>query len=518
MGSKKRQVVGYHYYFGIHMGVCRGPIDELVEIQVGEKVVWQGSVTAKTTWIVDQPTIFGGDDGEGGISGGVTAFFGNSTQFVDPSTSATAYITSSGKPGWRTVYNEYAMRVTLLGKAAADAGAPLPGYRGTFTVFYDGMVCSGSPYPKPWKFRVRRASSAFQPGLAAVWMSRPLATGEVADANIKAMNPAHIIYECLTNREWGRGLPSSAIDLPSFTAAASRLVSEGFGLCLKWSRRDTIEAFVQNVLEHINATIYTDRQTALIKLSLVRADYVASELPLFDAENGLQAITEATVAAMHSSVNEVRVDYVDPITGQTRSVAVDNLANVQASAGAYHSMKKDYPGIPTEALARRVAQRELRVYGSTLRRFSIVLDRRAWNIAPGAAIRIQDVPRGIPDTVVRVGAIDYGSMTDGKIKMSVVQDVFALPTTSFTGTEPPQWAPINNNPCVGRHRVFEVPYGLLAATMDASQLDYVVPEAGYVGAIMEQGRPTNAGFRMMVKSGAPAVDENPPNNDHLCSI
>ena len=26
-------VVGYRYLFGIHMGVCRGPVDEIVEIR-----------------------------------------------------------------------------------------------------------------------------------------------------------------------------------------------------------------------------------------------------------------------------------------------------------------------------------------------------------------------------------------------------------------------------------------------------------------------------------------------------
>ncbi len=30
--------VGFRYLFGIHMGLSRGPVDEIVEIKVGEKV------------------------------------------------------------------------------------------------------------------------------------------------------------------------------------------------------------------------------------------------------------------------------------------------------------------------------------------------------------------------------------------------------------------------------------------------------------------------------------------------
>ena len=39
-GGSTDYVAGYRYLFGIHMGVCRGPIDELVEIRVGDRTAW----------------------------------------------------------------------------------------------------------------------------------------------------------------------------------------------------------------------------------------------------------------------------------------------------------------------------------------------------------------------------------------------------------------------------------------------------------------------------------------------
>ena len=98
------------------------------------------------------------------------------------------------------------------------------------------------------------------------------------------MNPAHIIRECLTNRDWGLGY--SAVEIgASFTAAADTLFAEGFGLSLIWQQDSSIEEFIASVLDHIDATLFIDRRTGLWELKLIRADYVAANLPLFDESN-----------------------------------------------------------------------------------------------------------------------------------------------------------------------------------------------------------------------------------------
>jgi hypothetical protein len=40
------------------------------------------------------------------------------------------------------------------------------------------------------------------------------------------MNPAHIIYECATNPDWGRGLPRELVDNISFASAANVLYTK----------------------------------------------------------------------------------------------------------------------------------------------------------------------------------------------------------------------------------------------------------------------------------------------------
>ena len=697
------QTTGYRYYFGIHMGLGRGPVDEIVQIKVGDKTAWQGFIRENADVAIDQYNLFGGEGKEGGIQGSLQVMMGESTQTA-----------SSG----------------LLGML----GAPLPGFRRMVTAFFDGLVAMNNPYPKPWKFRMRRTlkgwdGPVFESGLARIvygadsiklpapglllrfdgapgsttivdemgsvvsntfvtiagspakfgtsgyfnnllnpahvisveqtddrnvfgsgdftidaWVyplslagnctvierriatlpldgtwrfsltsfqhlgsgisslsytppalnqwsllsvSRvsgvvrifvngqkraegyfpfnftteqsirvgrsddgstdhfkgymdevrllkgvglyvndfdiptapfPTTATEAHLGSIVAMNPAHIIYECLTNREWGRGFDSSLLNTTSFTACAQALYDENFGLCLKWSRSDSIESFVQSVLDHIGATLFTSRRTGLITLKLIRNDYVQSELPLFDAESGLLRITESTVSAQGSGVNQVEVTYHDPLSDEDLVVKVDNIAAIQTSNGNVNKLSKQYTGLPTAALALRIAQRDLRAASTSLRRFTMVLDRRGRSIEPGSVIRIRDASRGIPETVVRVGRIDDGTITSGEITVTALQDVFALPVSSYGTSVENTWAPPNNTPCLDIHRVIEMPYFMVNRTTSAADLALIDPAAGFIGTMVAEGQSMNVGHKIAVRDSAPTAEDYPLATSQYCGF
>jgi hypothetical protein len=69
------------------------------------------------------------------------------------------------------------------------------------------------------------------------------------------MNPAHIIRECLTDPDWGMGYPEDDIDEPTFITAANTLFDEQMGISILWDRENTLEAFVQDIARHIDATV-----------------------------------------------------------------------------------------------------------------------------------------------------------------------------------------------------------------------------------------------------------------------
>jgi hypothetical protein len=635
-------IAGFRYFFDIHMGMSRGPVDELMEIRVGDRPAWRGSSVDNTAIVINAPELFGGEDGEGGVQGTFLPLFGAPTQTA-PSAMETILAT------------------------------PMPGFRRRMTAFFSGMISAMNPYPKPWKFKVRRTTAGWDgdpwyPEKGTIELRRLVSVGEVPefpgeglvtetvtttvsgiatletlpviptsgggdsdsgfisptpwgfraytipielpgnatlvltggegsapvgevyrisyggwyDPNsgyaptkellyhglewvviggnklainpestgvnnlpdslpypiyfthsyvfsytpptneapnlriIKAMNPAHIIYECLTNREWGRGLPRSRFDDAVWRLAADQLWEEQFGLCIRWTRQQGISEFVKTILDHIGAVIYTDRKTSLIRLRLIRADYDRATVPLFDTTSGLLEINEAPVSAPGPMTNEVKVTYRDPITDEDRVVRAVNLATLRASGGEINSSSKNFPGLPTQELADRVAKRELRASSTTLRRFSLTFDRRASAIVPGGVIRIQDYARNIPDTVIRIATVDYGSPKDGKIKVQAVQDVFGLPVRGFAALPPPTWTPPNRQPCVGQMTVFELPYRSIYRRLTAAEFSFVPEEVGYIGVALAEGQPLNASYDIAVRPGLPVPEDTPSSTGSYC--
>ncbi len=587
-------VIGYRYYFDIHMGVGRGPHDELIEVRIGDKAAWRGSVTTNTQVTIDAGNLFGGDKQEGGVAGTLDVLMGGPTQ-IAPSSMTSVF------------------------------GAQ-PGFRRMMTLFFSGQISANNPYPKRWAFRTRRVlqgwdGDVWYPETAVINLTRTVSEAEISvpsgtssvefseiingsqrgsgtytlklggltgtvtavslvqdyyaanddsgysytetltegvdytvsgnvitflaavdpatmfvyttvkytatvtlagagegglgDTLIKAMNPAHVIYEALTNREWGRGLSRTKLNDDAFRLAADVLLAEGFGFCRRWSRRDEIQVFIQSVLDQIGAVLYEDR-SGLLTLRLIRDDYKQTALTLFDSENGLLEISEATVSAPTKMINEVRVTYRDPVTNEDRVVRASNLAALQASGGSINVLSKEYPGIPTAEIASRVAKRDLKASAPGLRRFSLTLDRRGYSLYPGGVVRIQDLQRNIPDMVLRIATIDYGTLRDGKIKVTAVQDVFGTPIQGFTVIGPPTWTPPNSKPCVGDYKLYELPYRTLYRRLSTADFNVVEDTSAYLGLALQQGNPLNLSTDVAVRSGSPEVEDDPPDDSYYC--
>lgn len=425
MGKGKSQTIGYHYLFDILFGLGRGPLDEVCQIKVGDKPAWIGSVTESGSDSINAPDLFGGEKKEGGIQGPFRVFMGEADQVL-PGAGPTA---SLGKP----------TNSITLPDVKASIGGLVSEFRGVATFWFSGLVCSMNPYPKEWKFRVRRALKG--------WMNDdcwyPAKARVILNGTIYAMNGAHIIYECLTNKSWGRGLPTSFVDggnNSTFVGAANTLCSELFGLCFLWQRKEDVDAFINVVLDHIGGMLYLDRETGKMCLRLIRGDYSLDDLPIFTPSSGLLDITEDDSSSQDTAFNEVIAIGHDPVTDNDIQVRVHNLAARQ-SQGASNADDKNYPGIPTKTLLLRAAQRDLRAHASGLKKFTVILDRRAYKLTPGMCFRIQDPRRGIADMVLRASIIIESEVKDGRITVKAMQDVYGMPDTSFVTPVDGSWEP-----------------------------------------------------------------------------
>lgn len=475
MGKFKKATAGYSYYMGLHMGIGRGPIDELMEIEVGGRTAWRGSVKESSFFRIRAENLFGGKKAEGGIEGGFELYMGDKDQVVSDKLKS------------------------MLG------GGSQPEFRGVATGYFDGLVSAMNPYPKAWRFKIRRILKGWDGG---VWYPEKAVielTGhddEGKEYPIKAMNPAHVIYECMTNRDWGRGISRDLLFDSEFRKVADTLFEEGFGICIAWRRQDTLESFIQNILNHISGVLYVDKFTGTFKLKLLRNDYDADNLPVYGFESGLLQIEEATNGAIHGLMNECVVKWFNPIVGKESQVRAQNLALIQTS-GAIKSDTFTYEGVPTAKLATIIAERDLRVASTNVRRFTLVCDRRAWRVQPGDVLKISDPKtRGLESVIVRVADTEESKQSDGQIRLSCVQDTFSFDLNTFTGVQDPSFPKPNLNPVPARRLVYEATYAELSSLFPLGEFEAIKPSFGYLRAQAEKGSPVTMAFEMHVQNPA----------------
>lgn len=491
MGGKgsKSVTVGYKYFWDIQAGLGRGPVNEIVAITADKKTVFagtEGQISGNTSVYIDKRDLFGGDDtgGEGGIRGTLDIMMGEQDQVMPPS-----------------VLN------LLTGL--------VPGFRGMVTTFFSGLISCYSASPKPWSYRVRRTDKGWDknevwyPEKALVLLENSqaqlddeskLTPEQVANLRrIHAMNPAHILVECATNRDWGRGLSlADDMDLDSYRIAADRLYDEQFGMCFRYNRQDSLDTFVQQVLDHVGAVQYGDLETGKMTLKLLRDDYVVNDLPLFTYDNGIIGVQDDDSSSADTASNEVTVTYHDPVTNSDGEVKAQNLGSIQ-SVGLISSTV-EYRAIPTHDLAARVAQRDLEMGAAGLTRLVIQFDRRGGILKPGSVFRVSLPDRNIVNMVLRVGQISEGE--DGALKLTVVQDVFGLPSTSYSsGEQPGGWTPPDQSARpVTDMQLVELPYVVLASTVSESELAYIKPGSGFVGIMASA--PTSLSINYQIQSRA----------------
>lgn len=375
--------IGYKYSLGLHLACCFGPIDEVTQIEIGDKVAWSGSITASSSASIDEPELFGGKSGEGGVVGTFDVAMGEAAQLA----------------------NDYLV---------ANVEAPVPAYRGTTAIVWRGGYLGNSQYIKPWRITGRRVLAGWQND--DPWYP---AAAEIG----RGMNPAHIIVQCLTDPEWGAGHALSRVDDVSFMAAADTLKAEGFGLSLLWTGDGLVDDFINEVLQHIAGVLYFDPYTAKFGLRLFRGDYVPADLDHYTAAD-IQAVSRLERRAWGETVNEITLGYTDPSTRKTTAVTVHDLANI-ASQGARLAEQILLPGITSTDLAQTVAMRELAARSTPLASMTLVGLRAFWTKRPGDVFRIDFPARDISEMIVRVLEVRGGTLENGAITLEVIEDIYA---------------------------------------------------------------------------------------------
>jgi len=237
------------------------------------------------------------------------------------------------------------------------------------------------------------------------------------------MNPAHIIRECMTNTVWGLGLPVTSLDDASFTAAAETLYSERFGLSMMWMTQSSVEEFVGEVIDHIQAAFYVNPKNGKWTLKLIRDDYDVNTLLVFDRSNCIVDTFKRRTPA--EVTNEINVTWTNPINEEEEIVSGQNLGSIVANGGEIVTDNRNYYGVRRADLAAQLVARDLAASTSPLATAEIVTDRTGWDLVPGQVIKFTSEEHGATNLLMRVMKVNYGRPGNSEIKVSLTEDVFS---------------------------------------------------------------------------------------------
>ncbi|ARB11093.1 structural protein [Pseudomonas phage JG012] len=439
-GSSKAQTVGYKYYLGMHMVFCHGPIDKIIKVEFDEKTAWTGNATGGAITISAE-TLFGGEEREGGVSGTVDIDMGSDTQTPN------SYLVSK-------------------------LGSMVPGFRGVVSAVFRQVYLGMNPYLKRPSFWGQRILVR-QNGIAQ-WYIAKAAIGQ-------DMNPAHIIRECLTDPDWGMGYPEADVDDTTFQAAADQMYSEGMGMSLLWDRSVTLEEFIQEVLKHIDGSLFVDRTSGKFVLKLARGGYDVSTLLVLD-ESSVDKISDFKRNTIGELVNSVTVVYWDASTGKNNSITVQDIA-LAAQQQSVVSTTKQFPGFTNGTIATKVAARSLKALSVPLASGTIYANRKAASLNIGDVFVLSWPRYGISQLVMRVANVELGALDSNVVKISAVEDVFALSSAIYAPPPPSGWTDPNNAPAAcPYHCVIEAPFWELCQRMGETDARSVPTTAGFVVA------------------------------------
>lgn len=249
-------------------------------------------------------------------------------------------------------------------------------------------------------------------------------------------NPAHWLYEILTNQEWGACVDPEDVDVASFMGCAQKLYDEWFGVSMVWTRQTEISTLISEVLDHIRGFLFLNPSTGLWQMRLLREESDAHLSPVLDPSNCV--ITDQKRRTWDGTFNEIIVSYTDPATEEEATVSSHDLGNIQVQ-GVVVSETRNYYGIRNEDLAQKVADRDVAEAAYPLWSGSATVSRSHELLLPGD-LRVLNWPEdGISGMVVRVLDVNYGKVGDRSYKVKLVEDIFSAAKVRYRKPQRTSW-------------------------------------------------------------------------------
>jgi hypothetical protein len=369
-------------------------------------------------------TVYGGDDGNGGIRGQVEFFDGRPDQELsdhvndhDLDNNLTILQTRQTLAKWRFDQgnDEHIAQPALIDETL------MPAYR-------NQAVCL------LWQWSIGRIPNftSYSFDMLALSTGTPADMGQSLGDDA---DPAAVIYDLLTS-PWGKlGFPASKVDRASFQAASATLFRERHGYSRAIDQAEDATQVIGDVLRQTDAMFYEEPTTGQLVLKLVRNDYGdPALLPNINPDNARPADADwYQVQGCSETLNQVRLTFTDRQNNYADGLAVaQNAANAtsQDSRGL-RSTDIKFVGCCTRELAEKLVARELAALSHPMVTSTMIVNRSFHTARPGSVYTLTWPELGIRNMVMRVVRVDRGQLHKGEITLDLIRDIFDVQLGAF---------------------------------------------------------------------------------------
>lgn len=463
-------IVGYTYSVEMRLMICRtnARIDDADA----------DSATMRAFYIGDKRA----DISQPGSATGIADTFGNTVCRIDNEPSGGA--TEGKTEGYVIFYNGHwsALRNTHEDAAAISDPAE-DGIPSTERSAYRGFVTARL-------FRWNVDSPSIAPCSPVIFnpCTIPGYKAQTGALGMGDCNPAAVLYDILTNQWGGVGNDATLVDVASFVDVAAVLADEQHGVSIIVTKQNEARAIIEEILRQIDGVLYQDMNAGAggrYVLRLIREDYNPATLPVFDASNCSEE-PELPSLLWSETFNQVNVVWTDPL-GEYRpaTATAQDHAGIAISGGRVRSVDLRFPGVSSASLANTLAHRELNFLSRPIYTIRMKVNRAAWNLKPGDPFKFTWAPWGVT-IIFRAMEVDLGTLVDGSITITGVQDRFSISGTAFDPATPDSAIDAPPSPDPIQHRLItESPRFIQQAAWNAGTLNNADAQRGYYLALPE---------------------------------
>ena len=270
------------------------------------------------------------------------------------------------------------------------------------------VVCNSSGQTPSMKFVVKNLLE-----------SSPISTPAILDGNSDLVgdNPAAIVYDILTNKQWGLGIDSGKIDTDSFNYVAGKFVTGRlYGLNFVLNDLTTGKDILDRIREAADVFLFEENDTFYLKL-LYDAE-ATSVLTITDDDTTGVSVSRQTWKQID---NVFEGEYIEPqLNYEKKTLIVRNEAAIFNADGIERKKKIDLtmfisPSVASQRL-NEIMQRESVPKISA----SFNVGRSAYALRPGDLVTWTNTEYAISG-IFRVIEVGIGTLDDMSITVSVIQ-------------------------------------------------------------------------------------------------